>query len=135
MIRAVTVALLLLACVRAQDEKPVEKSYKLLNVIWNLEDHKLRFDVAEGHDEGSKFVIDKLLEQCEIDPDEATMKSGNDVRHFSTEEAKALHHVIDTLAEYAAESFIWFQEGGGKKRDEKPERVAAGLDRRPKPAK
>lgn len=95
----------------AQSSEPV---YQLVSVTWSLHDHKLRWDIAQGHeDDKGDFVMEKLLEQCEIDPDKGTMTIAGETRGFSKEETISLHRLLDVLANYAAESFVWWQRGGG----------------------
>lgn len=93
-----------------------EKRYKLMNVIWSLSDHRLRWDVGVGHSgPGGKFVLERLTDQSEIDPDLATMSVAGETRKFSEQEAASLHRMLDTLAMYCAESTAWWDSGQGEK--------------------
>jgi hypothetical protein len=106
------------AAVSAQDAKtvPQEKNSgetkKLGSVTWNLETHKLTWVVTKGTTVNGKFVPSSE-DKYEIVPDDATMAFLNEKRGFTEEEATSLHHLLDVLSLYCAESVVWWDQGQG----------------------
>ena len=52
-------------------------------------------------------------EKYEISPDRATMATTAETRGFDDNEAATLHHLLDVLSLYCAESVVWWDEGQG----------------------
>jgi hypothetical protein len=81
-------------------------------VSWDPDAHKLRWTVQTGSLVNGQFV--KASEaQYEISPDEATMGFADEKRGFDGEEAEGLHHLLDILSLYCAESVAWWDQGLG----------------------
>ena len=121
----------------AADPKPVkdpdvksakpEEVKRLGSVTWDLESHKLVWVVQKGAMVEGKFVAGSE-QRYEIAPDDAVMAVSEEARGFDGDEAVSLHHLLDVLSLYCAESVVWWDEGQGKpaakpkpdvKRDEK----------------
>lgn len=109
-----TVILLLMstgALIWAQD-RPAESVKKLDSVTWDLSTHKLIWVVQTGTEVNGEFVA-KDSTRYEVSPDEASMALKNEKRGFTQEEAASLHHLLDVLSLYCAESTEWWEQGGG----------------------
>jgi hypothetical protein len=98
-----------LAC--AQDSKPAEVR-KLGSVTWDLDSHKLIWVVRKGTANNGKFVP-VAEDRYEITPDDAVMSYLNEKRAFTEDEAASLHHLLDVLSMYCAESTAWWDDGQG----------------------
>lgn len=123
----------------AADSKPVkapdiknsqpEEVKRLGSVTWDLESHKLVWVVQKGGMVDGKFVPTSE-QRYEIAPDEATMAVAEEARGFDGDEATSLHHLLDVLSLYCAESVVWWDEGQGKPIDRLP---GAQPSSKPKP--
>jgi hypothetical protein len=106
----------------AADPKPVkdpetksakpEEVKRLGSLTWDLESHKLVWVVQKGAMVDGKFVA-ASEQKYEIAPDQAMMAVAEEARAFDGEEATALHHLLDVLSVYCAESVVWWDEGKG----------------------
>ncbi len=94
-----------------QEQKQPEKR-KLQSVTWDLNTHKLVWVVQKGADVNGKFVASGS-DRYEITPDEAVMAYSDEKRGFTQEEAESLHHLLDVLSMYCAESTVWWDQGQG----------------------
>jgi len=109
-----------------------EEVKRLGTVSWDPEAHKLVWIVQKGALVGGKFVSNSE-QRFEISPDEAVMMTAGEKRGFEEQEAVTLHHLLDVLSVYCAESVVWWEEGQGTPEDkegkpasgEKPVRVQA----------
>jgi hypothetical protein len=126
---AVVLFLSLAAAAFAADPKPVkdpdvrgtrpEEVKRLGSVTWDLESHKLVWVVQKGAMVEGKFV--PMSEQrYEIAPDKAVMAMGEDERGFDADEAVSLHHLLDVLSLYCAESVVWWDDGQGAPVERQP---------------
>jgi hypothetical protein len=52
-------------------------------------------------------------QKYEISPDRAVMMAQEEERGFDGDEAVSLHHLLDVLSLYCAESVVWWDEGQG----------------------
>jgi hypothetical protein len=121
-----TALILLLSCAAASfaaDPKPVknppadppqsEEVKRLSSVTWDLGSEKLIWIVQKGSMVNGEFVP-ASEQKYEISPDKATMAVAQEQRGFDGDEAQALHHLLDILSVYCAESVVWWDEGQGK---------------------
>ena len=53
------------------------------------------------------------MRQPGITPDDAVMSFETEQRSFDNDEATTLHHLLDVLSLYCAESVVWWEEGQG----------------------
>src|SRR5258708_25382386 len=114
-----TLAILLVstaAVVCAQTQEPETK--RLSSVNWDLKSHKLVWVVQTGTVHNGEFTS-RSSDTYEISPDKAVMAYADEKRGFTTEEAAALHQLLDALSLYCAESVIWWDRGQGIKLDPK----------------
>ncbi len=95
----------------AQDPKPKEIK-KLGSVTWNLQTHQLIWVVQKGTNVDGAFVPSSE-DRYEILPDDAVMAFSNEKRAFTEDEATSLHHLLDVLSMYCAESVVWWDQGQG----------------------
>src|SRR5689334_643735 len=107
------------AIVFAADSKPdlkadpnVETIKKLGAVTWDLQSHKLTWTVQKGSNVNGEFVP-QSEEHYSITPDDAVMSLADEQRGFSEDEATTLHHLLDVLSIYCAESVVWWDQGQG----------------------
>jgi hypothetical protein len=85
---------------------------RLESVTWDLNSHKLVWVVQSGSEVDGKFVASSS-DKYEISPDKAVMEYADEKRGFTDEEATSLHHLLDVLSLYCAESVIWWDQGQG----------------------
>ena len=107
----------------AADPKPVkdpaanppqsEVVKRLSSVTWDLGSEKLVWVVQKGSMVNGEFVP-ASEQKYEISPDKAVMAVAQEQRGFDGDEAQALHHLLDILSVYCAESVVWWDEGQGK---------------------
>jgi hypothetical protein len=127
-----------------QKEKKEGATKKLSSVTWNLETHKLIWTVQKGATVNGEFVP-ASEDRYEISPDDAVMAFSNEKRGFTEEEATSLHHLLDVLSLYCAESVVWWDQGQGTpldpstraipgKQEDKPKKPATKVDERQKNA-
>lgn len=99
------------ALAMAQDKAP-ETVKRLSSVTWDLNTHKLVWVVQTGTEVNGEFVP-KASSKYEVSPDDANMKFADETRGFTAEEAASLHHLLDVLSLYCAESTEWWEQGQG----------------------
>jgi len=149
MMKTVFVLLLSCAAIFAADPKtsPVKEPdmgskaevKRLGSVTWDLEAHKLVWIVQKGAMVNGEFVPSSE-QRYAISPDQARMMVSEEERGFDGDEAVSLHHLLDVLSLYCAESVVWWDEGQGApvtvkpstptNRQEKPK-----MDKNEKPVK
>jgi len=95
----------------AQDQKP-EQTKRLKTVTWDLNTHKLVWVVETGRKVDGEFVADSTA-KYEVSPDDAQMIFADQKRSFGEDEAASLHHLLDVLSLYCAESVVWWDQGEG----------------------
>lgn len=96
-----------------------EEVKRLGSLTWDLESHKLVWVVQKGSMLNGKFVA-QSEQRYEIAPDEAVMAVAEEARGFDGDEAVSLHHLLDVLSLYCAESVVWWEEGQGTPVDKRP---------------
>ncbi len=95
----------------AQDQ-PAETVKHLDSVTWDLNTHKLVWVVKTGTQVNGEFVPTSSA-RYEVSPDNASMQFADETRGFTEEEAASLHHLLDVLTLYCAESTVWWDQGQG----------------------
>jgi len=85
---------------------------RLGSVTWDLDSHKLVWIVQKGAMVNGEFVP-ASEQKYEISPDKAAMMVAQEERGFDGDEAVSLHHLLDVLSLYCAESVVWWDEGEG----------------------
>jgi hypothetical protein len=108
----------------AQKDEQTSKR-RLQSVTWDLNSHKLVWVVQNGSQVGDKFVASST-DKYEISPDKAVMEYADQKRGFTEQEATSLHHLLDVLSLYCAESVIWWDQGNGSPVDSNPNAKPAG---------
>jgi hypothetical protein len=101
--------------VKAPAENPpqqAEQVKRLSSVTWDLGSEKLVWIVQTGTVVKGEFVPSSE-QKYEISPDNAVMAVASEQRGFDGDEAQALHHLLDVLSVYCAESVVWWDEGQG----------------------
>ena len=101
----------------AQD-KDTESTKRLNSVTWDLNTHKLVWVVETGKEVNGAFVP-ATSQKYEVSPDEAVMMFQDEARGFTADEAASLHHLLDVLSLYCAESTVWWDQGQGVPVDKK----------------
>jgi hypothetical protein len=109
---AVVLFLSFAALALAQDKTP-ETVKRLDSVTWDLSTHKLVWVVQTGTKADGEFVPASSA-KYEVSPDEASMMFADEKRGLSEEEADSLHHLLDVLSLYCAESTVWWDQGQGE---------------------
>src|SRR5207248_2392489 len=89
-----------------------EEVKRLGTVTWDLDAHKLVWVVQKGAMVNGEFVPSSE-QKYEISPDRALMAVEEEERGFDGDEAVSLHHLLDVLSLYCAESVVWWDEGQG----------------------
>ncbi len=117
----------------AADPKPVkdpdvkgpqpEEVKRLGSVTWDLATHKLVWVVQKGAMVEGQFVP-ASEQRYEISPDDAVMAVSEEARGFDGDEAQSLHHLLDVLSLYCAESVVWWDEGQGTPMTKQPDGAA-----------
>jgi hypothetical protein len=92
---------------------------RLGSVTWDLETHKLVWVVQKGSVVNGEFVT-ASEQKYEISPDRAVMAAEEEERGFDGDEAVSLHHLLDVLSLYCAESVVWWDEGQGAPVTDRP---------------
>src|SRR5436305_1449877 len=135
-----TALVLLLSCAAftwAQEkpapEKTADGTKRLESVTWDLNTHKLVWVVQTGKEVNGEFVA-ASSNKYEVSPDEAAMMFADEKRGFTAEEAASLHHLLDVLSLYCAESTVWWEQGQGAPMDNKEKRTRTALPDAAKPA-
>jgi hypothetical protein len=119
---ALVLSLSCAAALFAADPKPVKdpatnppqsgQVKRLASVTWDLGSEKLVWIVQKGSMVNGEFVP-ASEQKYEITPDNAVMAVANEQRGFDGDEAQALHHLLDILSVYCAESVVWWDQGQG----------------------
>ena len=104
---------------RLKSDKTTEEVKRLGSVTWNLDSHKLVWVVQKGAMVNGEFVP-ASEQKYEISPDSAVMAVAEEMRGFDDNEAVSLHHLLDVLSLYCAESVVWWDEGQGAPLDKAP---------------
>src|SRR4051812_38144134 len=105
---------------------------RLGSIHWDLETHKLSWVVQKGSMVGDEFVADSE-QHYEISPDDAVMIAAEEQRGFDGDEAASLHHLLDVLSLYCAESVVWWDQGQGRKLDDTEKTTPERKKKEPEP--
>jgi len=108
---ALVLLISLTACGWAQSQQ-AEKTKRLQSVTWDLNTHKLVWVVETGSKVDGQFVPESTA-RYEVSPDDAVMSFADEQRGFDQDEAAQLHHLLDVLSIYCAESVVWWDQGQG----------------------
>jgi hypothetical protein len=92
----------------APSTKP-ETVKRLDSVTWDLNTHKLVWVVQTGTQTNGNFTPSSSA-RYEVAPDEASMMFADEKRGLSAEEVDSLHHLLDILSLYCAESTVWWDQ-------------------------
>jgi hypothetical protein len=98
--------------VKGPEKQPPEEVKRLGSLTWNPDSHKLIWVVQKGSMVNGEFVPTGE-QKYEITPDDAVMSVAQEQRGFDNDEATTLHHLLDVLSLYCAESVVWWEEGQG----------------------
>jgi hypothetical protein len=128
--------LLILVCaVSCAEEKVTTPEKKRLeSVTWDLQTHKLVWVVESGKPGPDGKLQSAAKSRYEISPDDAVMAFHEERRGFTTEEAAALHKLLDTLTIYCVESVTWWDNGQGEPLDGKGNPNRQKVRQKDKPA-
>ena len=132
--------LLLIAGLAVAQDKAPDKApdtvKRLDSVTWDLNTHKLTWVVQTGTQANGEFTPTSSL-RYEVSPDEASMASKDEKRGFTEEEAASLHHLLDVLSLYCAESTVWWEQGQGSPTESSPleHKTTTKSSPNPKPVK
>jgi hypothetical protein len=107
---------------------------RLGSVTWNLDAHKLVWVVQKGAMVSGEFVPSSE-QKYEISPDQARMIVSEEERGFDGDEAVSLHHLLDVLSLYCAESVVWWDEGQGTPATQQDKPKTGTADKTDKPVK
>jgi hypothetical protein len=111
--------LLLIAGLAVAQDKAPETVKRLDSVTWDLNTHKLVWVVQTGTQVNGEFTP-VSSSRYEVSPDEASMSMKDEKRGFTEEEAASLHHLLDVLSLYCAESTVWWDQGQGDPMEKAP---------------
>ena len=127
--------LLIAGLAMAQDKAP-ETVKRLDSVTWDLNSHKLVWVVQTGTQVNGEFTPTSSS-RYEVSPDEASMSAKDEKRGFTEEEAASLHHLLDVLSLYCAESTVWWEQGQGDSMEKAPtqQKTRTKVSPDPKPVK
>jgi hypothetical protein len=98
--------------VKGPDKEPSEEVKRLGSLTWDPEARKLVWVVQKGAMVNGAFVPSGE-QKYEISPDDAVMSVQQEQRGFDNDEAQSLHHLLDVLSLYCAESVVWWEQGQG----------------------
>jgi len=85
---------------------------RLDSVTWDLKTHTLSWIVQKGKEEKGEFVPTGS-QRYQITPDNAKMGFADENRAIEDDEAAVLHHLLDALSVYCAQSVVWWEHGDG----------------------
>jgi len=114
--------------------KPEGEVKRLGTVTWDLDAHKLVWVVQKGMMVNGEFVP-ASEQKYEISPDQARMMVADQERGFDGDEAVSLHHLLDVLSLYCAESVVWWDEGQGAPATTKEPTAKPKVEKSEKPVK
>ncbi len=128
---AALLALSALGCAqeRTPEAKPDRSPRRLESVTWNSVKHELTWVISKGERDRQSGTYKPLSTQTYlINMDKATMTFNGETRGFSKQEAVNVLALLDIVAKYAIESTLWWDQGHGRRMDEK-DKPAAGVTR------
>jgi len=125
------VALSALGCAqeRTPEAKPARAPRRLESVTWNSVKRELTWVISKGERDQKTGAYKPLsTETYLINMDKATMTFNGETRGFSKQEAVNVSALLDIIAKYAIESTLWWDQGHGRRVDDK-DQPAAGVTR------
>jgi hypothetical protein len=128
---AALLALSALGCAqeRTPEARPDRSPRRLESVTWNSVKHELTWVISKGERDRQSGAYKPLSTQTYlINMDKATMTFNGETRGFSKQEAVNVLALLDIVAKYAIESTLWWDQGHGRRMDEK-DKPAAGVTR------
>lgn len=128
---AALMALSSLGCAqeRAPERKPDRTPRRLESITWNSVKHELSWVISRGERDRQSGAYKPLSSQTYlINMDKATMTFSGETRGFSKQEALNVLALLDIVAKYTIESTVWWDQGYGRRLDEK-ETPATGVTR------
>ncbi|MGB9606067.1 MAG: hypothetical protein ACPL88_09350, partial [Bryobacteraceae bacterium] len=118
----VLAALSALGCAqeRAPEAKPSRAPRRLESVTWNSVKRELTWVISRGERDQKTGAYKPLsTDTYLINMDKATMTFNGETRSFSKQEAINVSALLDIIAKYAIESTLWWDQGYGRRVDEK----------------
>jgi len=107
---------------RTPEAKPTRSPRRLESVTWNSVKRELTWVISKGERDPKTGVYKPLTtETYLINMDKATMTFNGETRSFSKQEAINVSALLDIIAKYAIESTLWWDQGHGRRVDEKDE--------------
>lgn len=105
---------------RTPESKPERSPRRLESVTWNSVKHELTWVISQGERDRETGAYKPLSTHTYlINIDKATMTFNGETRSFSKQEAVNVLALLDILSKYAIESTIWWDQGHGRRVDEK----------------
>jgi hypothetical protein len=135
--KKVVVLIISVAAFSFAQDKPAETVKRLDSVTWDLNTHKLVWVVQTGAQVNGKFVP-QSSKRYEVSPDEASMIAEDEKRAVDRDEADSLHHLLDVLSLYCAQSTMEWDKGGLQKKTTSapsPDGTPVKVDQKQPPAK
>lgn len=114
---------------RTPESKPARGPRRLESVTWNSVKRELTWVISKGERDQKTGAYKPLTTDTYlINMDKATMTFNGETRGFSKQEAVNVTALLDIIAKYAIESTLWWDQGHGRRLNEKDE-PAAGVTR------
>jgi hypothetical protein len=128
---AALVVLSALGCAqeRTPEAKPARSPRRLESVTWNSVKRELTWVISKGERDQKTGAYKPLTSETYlINMDKATMTFNGETRGFSKQEAVNVSALLDIIAKYAIESTLWWDQGHGRRVDDK-DQPGAGVTR------
>lgn len=114
---------------RTPESKPTRGPRRLESVTWNSVKRELTWVISKGERDQKTGAYKPLTtDTYMINMDKATMTFNGETRGFSKQEAVNVTALLDIIAKYAIESTLWWDQGHGRRVNEKDE-PAGGVTR------
>ncbi len=114
---------------KAPEAKSARGPRRLESVTWNSVKRELTWVISRGERDQKTGAYKPLsMDTYLINMDKATMTFNGETRGFSKQEAMNVTALLDIIAKYAIESTLWWDQGHGRRVNEKDE-PAGGVTR------
>lgn len=114
---------------KTPEARPARVPRRLESVTWNSVKRELTWVISRGERDQKTGAYKPLtMDTYLINMDKATMTFNGETRGFSKQEAMNVTALLDIIAKYAIESTLWWDQGHGRRVNEKDE-PAAGVTR------